>query len=350
MKIVSCEHFFKLKYYKMKLSLRLLLLLPFIFILAGCPGDDAPQEVPVRTYSEVYAQDIVEIEEFMNNHYMSVDANNNVTFTKITASTPGTPISSHPDLTFKTISKGGVDHKLYFISLQGGIGNTDTDSDTTNDNPTRLDSVFTAYKGTSLNKDYVTNEITLNDFDEASTPIWLELEDLIQGWQEIYPEFKIGNSVTDFNTGLSTFSGYGAGVVFIPSGLAYFNRSPPSSSISPYTPLIFNFKLIKLRYKDHDADKLLSKDEYGGPTSGNAKDSDGDGKPDYKDFDDDNDGKITKEEIRRTPGVSRWYPFKGAAVDDPATLDIDERQGIPSCSGDYTSPNRLRRHLDFSCK
>ena len=55
------------------------------------------------------------------------------------------------------------------------------------------------------------------------------------------PEFKIGNYVAN-SDGTFSFSDYGAGVMFIPSGLAYFNIE--AGSISSYTPIIFNFKLI----------------------------------------------------------------------------------------------------------
>ena len=327
--------------------------------MTGCPSDDS-YEVVVRPYSEVYAEDIVKIETFLDTHFTTVDADYNVTFTKITADTPSaTPISDALDtsanqddpskkLKHKIVSVGGVDHKLYFLKLREGSGNTNVDSDNLNDNPTKLDSIYCTYKGIKTD---------LSTFASSNSPSWLLLEQpnptdilspTIKAWHEIFPLFKRGNFVFDSNTGTTTFSDFGAGVMFVPSGLAYFNQI--NTGIPAYSPLIFSFKLMNIRYRDHDGDKLLSKDEYGGPATGTALDSDGDGKPDYGEYDDDNDGKVTFEEIRRTPGVSRWYPFKGAAVDDPATLDIDERQGIPSCSGDYTSPNRLRRHLDSSCK
>lgn len=332
MKIVSCGHFFKLKYHKMKLSLRLLLLLPFIFIMVGCPADDGPIEIPDRPYADVYTEDIAEIENFMNTHFTTVDADYNVVFTKITSGTPGTPISDGLDtsvnqdnpakpLKFKIVSKGGVDHKLYFLKLREGVGAS----------PTKLDSIFTGYKGYKIDKnaDPPLSTFLGTNFDEASNPAWLQLQDVIQGWQEIFPEFKVGNSVTDPNTGITTFSDFGAGVMFIPSGLAYFSQSV--TSIGAYTPILFSFKLMKLRYKDHDGDKILSKDEYGGPTSGTALDSDGDSKPDYADFDDDNDGKLTKEEIRITPNVSTWYTFGT----------------IPTCSG---GGNGKKKHLDPFCQ
>lgn len=277
--------------------------------MVGCPNDDIPETVEARPYADVYAEDIAEIEGFMDTHFMTVDGNYNVTYTKITGSTPGTPISSRPDLDFKTISKGGVDHKLYFIKLNEGVGS----------NPTVLDSVFSSYKG---------HKTDLSVFDSASSPVWFQLQQVIQGWQEIFPEFKTGNLATDPLTGVTTYSDFGAGVMFVPSGLGYYNQAV--GSISSYSPLIFNFKLMKLKYRDHDGDKILSKDEYGGPTSGTALDTDGDGKPNYADFDDDNDGKLTKEEIRITTGVSSWYPFAS----------------IPTCG---SGGNGKKKHLDPFC-
>lgn len=322
----------------MKLSLRLLLLLPFIFVMVGCPGTDDGTETVVRPYAEVYAEDLAEIEGFMDTHFTTVDADYNVTFTKITADTPGaTPISDELDtsvnqddpskkLKHKIVSVGGVDHKLYFLKLREGTGNTNTDSDVLNDNPTRLDSIYCTYKGIKTD---------LTTFDAASNPVWFLLFDngsnkeTIKGWHEIFPEFKRGNFSFDSVTGITTFSDFGAGVMFVPSGLAYFNQS--AGTIAAYSPIIFSFKLMNLRYKDHDGDKILSKDEYGGPATGTALDTDGDGKPDYGDYDDDNDGKITFEEIRITPGVSDWYAFGS----------------IPVCS---PGGNGKPRHLDPSCK
>lgn len=310
----------------MKLSLRLLLLLPFIFVMVGCPGTDTPEPEQLRSYLEVYNEDITEIEDFMDNHFITVDANYNVTFTKITTTTPGTPIfdaldtsSSQNDpakpLKFKTILKEGVEHKLYFLKLNEGAGS----------NPTKLDSVFAAYKG------YKTD---LSSFDAASSPTWFQLQDVIQGWQEVFPEFKTSGGQSINPDGTIAFNNFGAGIMFVPSALAYYNQN--AGIIGSYTPIIFTFKLMNVRFKDHDGDKILSKDEYGGPTSGTALDTDGDGKPDYADFDDDNDGKLTIEEIRIATGVTGWYTYNL----------------IPDCSGlVFGSPSfNKRRHLDASCQ
>ena len=318
---------FKLNFYKMKLLPKFLFLLSLIIIFVGCRQDEPEAPIQLRSYLEVYNEDITEIEDFMSSHFISVDADYNVTFTKITATTPGTPIFDALDtsinqnnpakpLKFKTISKEGVDHKLYFLKLNEGAGA----------NPTKLDSVFTSYKG------YKTD---LTVFDAASSPIWFELQDLVQGWQEVFPEFKSAGIQSLNPDGTPGFSNFGAGIMFIPSGLAYFNQN--GGTIGSYNPIIFSFKLISVRYKDHDGDKILSKDEYGGPTSNAPLDTDGDGKPDYADFDDDNDGKLTKNELSEVV---------------PAILKINgyyDFNQIPDCNGNRP-PVTKRRHLSTSCQ
>lgn len=297
----------------MKFNYKLLFVLPILFLLVGCPKDD-PAGEEIRPFSDVYAEDIAEIEQFMDTHKMNVDANYNVSFEEITAANPGTPISDHPDLQFKTINQNDVAYKLYYIKLREGVG----------ENPTRLDSVYTAYKG---------HKTDLTSFDSSPNPVWFQLEDLIQGWREIMPEFKIGTYVAN-SDGTFSFSDYGAGVMFIPSGLAYFNTG--AGSIGSYTPIIFNFKLMNLRFKDHDRDKILSKDEYGPDFPTSYRDSDGDGIKDYLDVDDDNDGVLTKLELKTSTATliqginSSHYLYNT----------------IPTCSG---STNGKPLHLDAAC-
>ena len=105
---------------------------------------------------------------------------------------------------------------------------------------------------------------------------------------------------------------------------------------------------------DHDRDGILSMHEYGPNFDEDPIDTDGDGRPDYLDVDDDADGVLTKTERSFTylDGLetkTAYYPYSGALVDDPAT-PYDDTRGIPSCSGDFTTPTRLRRHLDPTCR
>lgn len=295
----------------MKFTYKLAALIPLVLLLIGCPKDETTA-IEVRPFAEVYAEDIAEIETFMQTHKLIVDADFNVTFSEITSTNPGTPIKDRTDLQFKTITQNNINYKLYYIKLRNGV----------DENPTKLDSVYASYKG------YRTD---LTVFDAAQNPIWFRLDEVIQGWQEIFPDFKTSDPSTIVNPdGTISFANYGAGIVFIPSGLAYYNN--PAGTIGAYTPIIFSFKLMKLRYRDHDRDKILSKDEYGPSFSSTAIDSDGDGQVDFRDFDDDNDGRLTKTELQNSTAtlLNGFYVYSS----------------IPNCT---TNSNGKKKHLDPAC-
>lgn len=155
---------------------------------------------------------------------------------------------------------------------------------------------------------------------------------------------------------------------FIPSGLGYFSGSVGGAS---YNPIAFQVKLYDKKQNDQDRDWVKSiYEDINGNGDFFDDDTDGDNIPDFLDVDDDGDGVITKTEIRLEyidNGVTKYYyyPFNGAAIDDPATVYYDETKGIPRkftgpanppstlptpVPADYTDPSRLRRHLDNTCK
>lgn len=313
----------------------------FFLLLVGltvsCSKNDDDNE-PLRDYGEQYTLDMENIEEYLDSHYMTVDGNLGVTFTEIP--TGGTQVSIKDQTTYpllsKLVTKDDVDYTIYYIDLYNGD----------NEQPSRVDSVYVAYRGTLLDD---------TTFDTAVTPVWFTLDNVVKGWQEIIPFFKTGTYSTDQGGEPVTFTGYGAGVMFIPSGLGYFGSTV--SSIPKYSPLIFSFKLHSQEHRDHDRDGILSMYEVA--TLGDDPleyDTDGDEVPNYLDVDDDADSFLTKFEIRRplvtgqpVGTVRTYYPFNGAASDDPETLFIDETQGVPSCAGDFTTTTRLRNYLDASC-
>ncbi len=316
----------------------------------ACPADDSPSSEPLRDYQEVYDEELVEIENFLDTHYVTVDADFNTTFTEIPDGGTQTPISEMPELTHIPVTLNDVDYKVYYLRLNEG----------NNENPTALDSVYSSYKGQLLDKTV---------FDHASTPIWFKLEEVIPAWGKIFPLFKTGDFVENTSTGIVSYSGYGAGVMFVPSGLGYYNIE--KALIPAYSPLIFTFSLKRLRYRDHDGDKILSKYEYGPDLAEEAIDTDGDDYYDYLDVDDDADGVLTKEEVKftyvdGTVTKTGYYPYTGKSIDDPLT-PYDDRRGIPrkftgpivppstlpspaSDDSDFTDATRLRRHLDKTCK
>jgi FKBP-type peptidyl-prolyl cis-trans isomerase FkpA len=339
---------------------KLFFILTIGILFASCSKkDDAANDYVIRDYAVQYADDIAEIDGYLDSHYMTVDADYNVTITEIPTGGTQPSIrtqysvpdeSGNPVLPSKIIKKNNVDYKVYYIKLREGV----------NESPTAVDSVYVSYKGNLVKDD--------TQFDYAPSPVWFQLEGVVSGWAEIIPLFKTGNYDGTPGPNPVVFSDFGAGVMFLPSGLAYYNSSP-SASVPAYSPLIFSFKLYKERYRDHDRDGIWSKYEINPnlSESQNPKDydSDGDGIPNMYDRDDDGDHYLTKIEIKKpTPllagqGTSLYYPFN-PILDNPLTTGIDESEpkGIPSkdvintSTGepDGTTPTRLRRHLDPSAK
>ena len=325
-------------------------------IISCSKNESTDYSVELREYPVQYSADLDSIDKYLNTHYIeSVDADLNIKFAKIP--TGGTQLSirnqqNYP-LQFINVQNNthGVNYKIYYLKLREG----------TNESTTSADSVYVSYRGILLKN---------TQFDYTETPVWFQLENLVPGWGEILPMFKTGTFDSTPGPNPTTFSNFGAGVMFLPSGMAYYNQMP-SSLIPPYSPLIFSFKLMSQKSRDHDRDGVLTKYEVN-PAILNQKpkdyDSDGDGVANYLDIDDDNDRYLTKIEIKRpniSPNVTNgYYPFNGAAVDNPLTPNIDESQGIPrKYTGpnnpstnlptplplDFTDPSRLRRHLDPTC-
>ncbi|MFN3756320.1 MAG: FKBP-type peptidyl-prolyl cis-trans isomerase [Flavobacterium sp.] len=299
---------------------RVIFFVILVSIVISCRKDDSKIEPP-RPFAEQYPVDLAAIEEFLETHYMEV-VNNlggidhlDVKFLKIEEGGTQTPIMQHPNLTTRIIDLHDLQYKIYYIPLHPGADG--------NPKPTNVDAVFTAYRGTLLDGRVV---------DYVQTPsIMLRLDNLIRGWREIFPQFRTGN-YSDNGDGTITFEDFGAGVMFLPSGLGYYNA--PQPTVPPYSPLVFSFKLYELERIDHDNDGIPSylEDINGDGYLTEADDTDGDGRPDYLDVDDDGDGVMTRNEIKDADG--NIIPF-----------DL-----IPDCSGDTSNPNRLRKHRDPSCQ
>ena len=296
----------------------------FIFILGltifSCNKSDDTVEAYVVPYAEQYPIDIAAIDKYLDEYHMDVNSEKDVTFTKISLMpTPGLSIRTEFAPLSKIVNRDGIDYKIYYISLREG----------TKKSPTRADSVFVSYKGHLLNETV---------FDQAQSPVWFPLGNVVRGWREIIPLFKTGDHTVNSITGVVSYSDFGAGVMFLPSAFGYYNGS--REGIPSYSPLIFSFKLKELNYVDHDYDRIDSKDEdVNGDGDVTNDDTDGDGRPNYLDQDDDGDSFLTKTEIKRPDIIvggnsvsNGYYPYQGAAVDDVTTINIDESQGVPDSS------------------
>ena len=205
-----------------------------LFLLASCNNDDNLNQTPTTVdYQTQYNIDIAKIENYLKTHSVTVTNNpgavndQNAVFVEVPnlseesiwGSNPTVPKAS---LLVKNATIGNVTHKLYYLKFREGVGAS----------PTTNNQITSYYKGFLLNN----SVIDVSAESGATFP----LNQLIGGWQLIFPEFKMG-----IITANNQYEDFGAGAMFLPSAFGYFNISP-AGSIPPYSPLIFNFKLYRV--------------------------------------------------------------------------------------------------------
>ena len=328
-------------------------------VLFSCQKDDPVTIAPTRDYQEQYDKDIDQITEYLNTHYIETYINNpgerddqDVKISPITDRATQLSLKSYedntgttfPQLTSRTVNLHGFDYKVYYLILRQGSKNTSTNKG--GESPVNTDSVFTSYSGSYL-KSTTENEVTTISavfFEESKIPSdFFSLTGVVKGWSEIFPQFKTGWYEGNEANGTISYYDFGAGVMFIPSGLGYYNTG--AGSIPSYVPLVFSFKLYEIARVDSDNDGIfdyqedLDNDGYmyvyanktnypNFPADGirYIDDTDKDGIPDYLDIDDDGDGYSTKFELKKPDGT--YYTF----------------ESVPSCSGE-----NVKQYLSKGC-
>jgi hypothetical protein len=325
--------------------------------LFSCSKDDNSIEVePLRDFGEQFKTDKEAIEEYLNTYSFVVTnapgqaEDQDVVFTKIPTGGSEPSIMSYlnkstfPKLLKKTLRLHEIDYEIYYLVLRPGTG----------DKPCNVDSVLSAYKGDYLYRTTavaekpatattayvpaVPSQLLASQFEKVIYPqTFLNLYETITGWSEVFPEFKTGDTPISNVDGTVTYNNFGAGVMFLPSGLGYYSSG--SGSIPSYAPLVFSFKLYAIKRSDLDNDGIpsyledLNGDNYVRTFAAgvaNPDDFDEDGIPNYIDIDDDGDSYLTRSEITVNGVVT---PFAS----------------IPDCSGDTTTPSRKKKHLDKNC-
>jgi len=282
-------------------------ILCFSVVVVSCKKDDdsdEPDVVPVRDRQEVYNENILEIEEYLSTHFYNYEEfQDNPTYSDLSVSPYNVTPNDSFEIVFDTIAgvnsdktplidqveskivkdSEGVSYKVYFLKVREGLGG--------DIHP--VDQVFANYKG------YLTDG-SLFDSTVSGVPFHLttvgNLFGVVDGFKEGMIEFKAREGFTANNDGTVTHHNHGIGAVFVPSGLGYF--SLPQSSIPAYSNLIFAFQAEKRVLFDHDNDGVFSYLEDINNDGDNFNDdTDGDGRPDFLDIDDDGDGVLTKDEI-----------------------------------------------------
>lgn len=326
----------KFKYY-------FILIITCLSLFSCSKDDNSIEEVPLRDYGEQYATDKAVIEEYLNT-YTFVVANKpgeiddqDVVFTKISAGGSERSIMSYlnsstfPKLLKKNVESNGIVYELYYLVLREGVG----------EKPCNVDGVLAAYKGDYLYRtiatETVSSELLASEFQTIKYPnSFIELSTVTARWDEVFPEFKMGTA-TSKTDGTVEYKDFGAGVMFLPSGLGFYNAA--QTGIPSYSPLVFSFKLYAIKRSDIDNDGIpsyledINGDGYVRRLAAgvaNPDDSDGDGIPDFLDVDDDGDGFTTRSEITINGVLT---PF----------------ESIPDCSGNIPTDPKKKKHLDPSC-
>lgn len=146
-----------------------------------------------------------------------------------------TPIKNN--IKSKAITNNDIDYKLYYLTLKEGVGT----------NPKAIDSVYISYSGILLDS---------TSFQKKVSPHWMHLSSsksgYVTGFKEGTTFFKTGTRVVNPDESFY-YKNSGQGYVFIPSGLAYGNRS--LGNVPKNSPLIFKFDIQDVKAIEQDDDK-----------------------------------------------------------------------------------------------
>ena len=273
------------------------------FLVYSCDkDDDNPETVPPRDRGEQAIEDDQALIDYLSTHFYNYEEFENpsedfdyvVELDTIAGENADkTPIIESDKLITKTVNYQGVDQQLYVLVVREGEGQK----------PTFADSTYVTYEGELLSG---------TQFDSSSkTPVWFSLTpyynvtsngpqlqaSLVEGFVEGLEEFRAATGFERNPDNTITWNNdYGIGSIFMPSGLAYFNR--PQGLIPAYAPIIFNINMYRVNEADHDGDGVPSYlEDINGDEDLFNDDTDGDGLPNHSDADDDGDGKLTEEEL-----------------------------------------------------
>ncbi|WP_417369924.1 FKBP-type peptidyl-prolyl cis-trans isomerase [Gelidibacter japonicus] len=287
----------------MKLKTYVLSTLCFLALLSSCKKDDDAsfEEVPQRDRTEQQVADFDSLQNYLKTHYY-----NRATFLE-----PGD--HSISEIIIKELPK---DESGNYLDMPDPDNNQLLSVAVDIDNPKTtkyLDVEYQYYvlklnEGGGVNPHFsdflrVKYDGFLPDgrsFEDTSTPINVDLANMIQGWTRVLPEFKTAEEFIENNNGTIDYSNYGLGVMFLPSGLAYYS-SPRSGSIIPaYSNLMFKFELLQSEIADHDGDGIPSYlEDLDGDGNLWNDNTDGDMDANFLDNDDDGDRVLTINEMTR---------------------------------------------------
>lgn len=276
----------------MRNQLNVLFILSLTFFVFTCSEDDDETiSTPPRDRTEQQASDMDTLQNYFETHYYNSGALNaistyptlnDIVITKLEEDEtlpPNTTLLSDA-VEAKTTTYKDVNYTYYILSIEEGLG----------DHPHFTDQVRVNYEGNTMDDEV---------FENSVNPIDLELIIAVPGWNRVIPQFKTSNTFSNNSDGTVTFENYGIGVMFLPSGLSYFNSA--TTGVPAYSCLVFKFELLQYKIMDHDNDFIPSYMEDEDNNMDVFDDNtDGDRFYNFDDNDDDGDGYKTFREVLYT--------------------------------------------------
>lgn len=277
-------------------SIKFILFLVFVSVtVVSCKDDDVTvPDIEVRDRGEQQLADSDSLIDYLSTHYYNSDffltgTNHKYSDIVITELEEGEDVPAGHTLLLDAVETHlttyeETEYEYYILRLNQGGG----------ESPRFTDQVRMRYEGFTLVDGVV--------FDSLATPEDLFLTGagltpgLIRAWQLVVPMFNCADSFMN-SDGITNYNNFGLGVMFVPSGLAYFSGTA-SGTLTAYSNLIFKFELLQYEEVDHDGDGIPS---YIEDLDANMDvlddDTDEDLAPNYLDVDDDNDGVSTFDEL-----------------------------------------------------
>jgi len=284
-----------------------ILFIAVLTILSSCSNDDEVSVVsaPPRSMAEVEAENDATIIEYLQTHYYNYeefenpdpDFNYKIVLDTIAGLTEDKiPLIDQVSSMIITVSSETffldedetVDNTLYYLAARPGTGGS----------PTVADSTLVTFEGQLLSGEV---------FDGNTTYTWQYMPFFLRGYAAGISNFNVGGEIISNPDGTTEITGSGIGLMFLPSGLAYFNNPPQGSGIDPYEVLVFQVNTgLYIENTDFDNDGVPSIIEDLN-SNGNLSDDNTDESqelasglgfvPNHLDVDDDQDGTLTRDEI-----------------------------------------------------
>ena len=273
----------------MKIKFYILSIFIFSLISHSCDEEESQsQSLPARDRTEQQSADLDSLHNYLTTHFFNSGYINDlptyptIDDIEITQLAEGEDLPANTTLLIDAVDERSTiyeetNYTYYVLELKEGLGNQ----------PHFTDQVRVNYEG------FLTDNTI---FDESVTSADIDLAFSIVGWNRVLSDFKTADGYSINQDGTVSFSNYGLGVMFLPSGLSYFDSAAPG--IPSYSCLIFKFELHQYKVMDHDNDYIPTyMEDIDGDLNILNDNTDSDNFNNFSDTDDDGDGYSTYREV-----------------------------------------------------